>query len=490
MDAFVWDQRFVTGLEIVDHQHHHLVDVVNQVGDLLLDGTQVSTDTLQSLFKQLADYAVQHFADEEKLMKEVQIDSRHLDLHIKHHKDFVQQVISMWKSRDQMQNPAEVVHGFLAAWLTFHILSEDQDMARQIRLIREGRSPASAFDQEHHQVDSSTSALLDALHKLYHVLSVTNQDLAESNVRLEKKVEERTRDLSQANEKLATEHKELTILLKKVEEAQNQLLQSEKMAAIGQLAAGVAHEINNPIGFVNSNLGTLRTYTERLLGVIDAYEAQQARAAQPVSADVQNARQVADLEFLREDVAALLKESQEGLTRVKKIVQDLKDFSHVDEAEWQEADINEGVASTLNVVANELKYKAEVVRQLGQLPAVRCIPAQINQVIVNLLVNAAQAIEDRGTITISTGVEGHEVWIEVQDSGKGIPEDIQKRIFEPFFTTKPVGKGTGLGLSLSYDIVVKRHGGRFELKSKPGLGTTFRFWLPIGGPPTSAETLH
>jgi two-component system NtrC family sensor kinase len=477
MDAFVWDERFVTGIEIVDLQHHHLVDVVNKVGDMLLGGSQVPEATLQGLFKELADYAVQHFADEEKLMKDHGLDARHAEVHTGHHREFVQQVVAMWKSRATMTNPAEVLHGFLAAWLTFHILSEDQDMAHQIALVKAGKTPSIAFDLEHREVDSSTSALLDALSKLYHVLSVTNQDLAATNVRLEEKVAERTQELTSANA-------ELTALLKKVEDAQSQLLQSEKMAAIGQLAAGVAHEINNPIGFVNSNLGTLRSYTERLLNVIGAYEQCQAKVKDIPMDEITAVRAEADLDFLREDVISLLKESQEGLSRVKKIVQDLKDFSHVDEAEWQEADINEGMESTLNVVANEIKYKAEVVRQYGQLPLVRCIAAQVNQVFMNLLVNAAQAIENRGTITVRSGIEGPMAWIEVQDTGKGMSPEVQKRIFEPFYTTKPVGKGTGLGLSLSYDIIVKRHGGRFEVKSEPNRGSTFRIWLPVAGSDT------
>jgi two-component system, NtrC family, sensor kinase len=484
MDAFAWDERFVTGIDIVDRQHRHLVDVVNQVGDMLLGGSQVPEATLQGLFKQLADYAVQHFADEEQLMKEHGLDPRHAEVHTKHHKEFVQQVVAMWKSRATMKNPAEVLHGFLAAWLTFHILSEDQDMAHQITLVKAGKTSDVAFDLEHSEVDSSTSALLDALSKLYHVLSVTNQDLAETNVHLEEKVAERTQELTTANAELAAEQKELTALLKKVEDAQSQLLQSEKMAAIGQLAAGVAHEINNPIGFVNSNLGTLRSYTERLLNVISAYEQCQAKVKDVPMDDINAVRAEADLDFLREDVISLLKESQEGLSRVKKIVQDLKDFSHVDEAEWQEADLNEGIESTLNVVANEIKYKAEVVRQYGQLPLVRCIAAQVNQVLMNLLVNAAQAIDNRGTITVRSGIEGTMVWIEVQDTGKGMSPEVQKRIFEPFYTTKPVGKGTGLGLSLSYDIIVKRHGGRFDVNSVPNQGSVFRLWLPIAGSAT------
>jgi two-component system, NtrC family, sensor kinase len=482
MEAFVWNDHFVTNLEVVDAQHHHLVDVVNQVGDLLLGGDKVGEETLQSLFKDLADYAVKHFSDEEELMKEYRVDPRHVDLHVRHHKDFVQQVVTMWKSRANMKSPAEVVHGFLASWLTFHILGEDQDMAHQIALIKTGESPDVAYDKQHHQVDSSASTLLHALHNLYGLLTVTNQDLAESNVRLEETVTKRTAQLTEANLQLSDEREELKALLKKVEDTQNQLLQSEKMAAIGQLAAGVAHEINNPIGFVNSNLGTLNGYVEKLLEVINAYEKCEATVPNVPKEDLAAVKADADLEFLRGDVRALLVESQDGLARVKKIVQDLKEFSHVDEAEWQEASLNDGIESTLNVVWSELKYKAEVVREFGQLPPVRCIAAQVNQVLMNLLVNAAQAIDGRGTITVRSGCQGDQAWIEIADSGRGMPPEIQKRMFEPFFTTKPVGKGTGLGLSLSYDIIVKRHGGHFDVDSAPGKGTTIRVWLPVAGP--------
>jgi signal transduction histidine kinase len=264
-------------------------------------------------------------------------------------------------------------------------------------------------------------------------------------------------------------------MLHKYEGAQQQLLQSEKLAAIGQLAAGVAHEINNPIGFVNSNLGTLKTYINNLLDVVSAYEGVSKGAdAAVLAAAIKNA----DLDFLREDLPSLLAESQAGLGRVTKIVQDLKDFSRVDQTGRQLSNLNAAMESTLNVASNEIKYKANVVRELGEIPEVNCDPAQINQVFMNLLVNAAHAIEQRGTIFVRSGVAGDGVWFEVEDTGKGMPEAVMNRIFEPFFTTKAVGKGTGLGLSISYDIVVKRHGGKLDVTSVEGKGTCFRIWLP------------
>jgi signal transduction histidine kinase len=256
------------------------------------------------------------------------------------------------------------------------------------------------------------------------------------------------------------------------------LLQSEKMAAIGQLAAGVAHEINNPVGFVNSNLSSLKSYVGQLLSVISAYE-----DGDP--ALIEQARKSADLDFLREDLPSLLSESQEGLSRVTKIVQDLKDFSHIDQTGHQEADLNAAMESTLNVVWNELKYKAEVIREYGEIPLVDCVPAQINQVFMNLLINAAQAINTQGKIYVRSGCQNGHVWFEIEDTGCGMSEEIRQRIFEPFFTTKPVGRGTGLGLSISYDIIVKKHRGRMDVTSKPDRGTCFRLWLPIAFAPST-----
>ncbi|MGM9514884.1 ATP-binding protein [Roseateles sp. DB2] len=273
----------------------------------------------------------------------------------------------------------------------------------------------------------------------------------------------------------------------RLEEAQNQLLQSEKMASIGQLAAGVAHEINNPIGFVGSNLGTLRRYVESMFKLLDNYEqVDRSQLPQGLRQAIEGQRAELDMEFLKEDLPQLLDESDEGLTRVKKIVQDLKDFSRVDQSDWQDADLNAGLDSTLNVVMNEVKYKAEIVKRYQPLPTVRCRAAQLNQVFMNLIVNAAHAITGRGVITLSTRQEGDWVCVSVQDTGSGMSEATQRRIFEPFFTTKPVGRGTGLGLSLSFSIV-KKHGGRIEVDSRPGEGSCFSVWIPVAGPGDAGE---
>ncbi len=274
---------------------------------------------------------------------------------------------------------------------------------------------------------------------------------------------------------------ELSELNVKLSQTQEQLLQSEKMASIGQLAAGVAHEINNPIGFIFSNFNTLEGYMKKVFKMLSAYaDAQQFIASPDVVAQLDRMGKEVELEYLIEDSRHLMAETMEGLTRVKKIVQDLKDFSRIDhQTEWAWADLHRGIDSTLNILANEIRYKADVIKSYGDIPEVECLSSQINQVIMNLLLNAVHSIgPERGTITVSTGRDGEQVWIEVSDTGNGIPKEILPRIFDPFFTTKPVGKGTGLGLSLSYGIV-KRHSGRIDVSSQAGKGSTFRVSLPI-----------
>lgn len=291
---------------------------------------------------------------------------------------------------------------------------------------------------------------------------------------LEETVQERTVEIRRAGEALQVEIVERKQL-------ESQLLQSEKLAAIGQLAAGVAHEINNPMGFISSNIGTLDEYCKGLLEMLSAYEAVEQIVGSPeVATKLKDMRERLELDFLKEDIPQLMQESKQGISRVRQIVQDLKDFSRVDSSQtWQWANVHEGIDSTLNIAASELKYKADVVKEYGCIPEIECLPMQLNQVILNLLVNAAQAMgETRGQITIRTGTEAEHIVIEVADTGPGIAPEILPRVFEPFFTTKPVGKGTGLGLSLSYGIVQK-HSGLILVDSVPGAGTTFRIELPI-----------
>lgn len=293
-------------------------------------------------------------------------------------------------------------------------------------------------------------------------------------VSLEVAVAQRTHDLSQVNEALKREISERKQL-------ESRLVQSEKLASIGQLAAGVAHEINNPIGFVLANVGTLDDYLQSLLSMISAYEgAQAAIGSTDVIAGLNDLHERLEIDHVREDLPDLMRETREGVVRVRQIVQDLKDFSRIDSnQDWQWADLHQGIDSTLNIVGSEVRLRADVIKAYGALPPIECRPSQINQVIMNLVVNAAQAMgAERGKITIRTGTEGERVWIEVSDTGAGIAQDQLSRIFDPFYTTKPVGQGTGLGLSVSYGIV-QQHQGRIDVQSEIGLGTTFRVVLPV-----------
>ncbi|WP_426342277.1 ATP-binding protein [Pseudoduganella sp. S-14] len=243
------------------------------------------------------------------------------------------------------------------------------------------------------------------------------------------------------------------------------LLQAQNMASIGQLAAGVAHEINNPVGFVTSNISTLKSYADTLFELVEHSTTAEQRSK-------------ADFEFMKEDTEALLRESMDGLRRVRDIVQALKDFSEAGDSQWQQTDLHQGLESTLDALENELRSKAKVERHYGKLPLVRGLPGQLNQVFRNIVLNAIQAIPGQGIIRIVTSADREAVHVRIQDNGIGIAPENLGRIFDPFFTTKPVGSGTGLGLYLAYGAVNK-HGGRINVISEPGKGSAFTVVLPL-----------
>jgi len=297
-----------------------------------------------------------------------------------------------------------------------------------------------------------------------------------------KRAEEKLKEYSQNLEKMVEERTaELKKAITDLQNTQSQLLQSEKMASIGQLAAGVAHEINNPVGFVKSNLGTMNEYREDLMKLLHHYQILEAALdkefhgngyIQKAREGIQSVKDEIDLDFIMDDYANVINESLEGMARVAKIVVDLKDFAHLDKAELEHVNINEGIESTLNIVWNEIKYKAEVIKDLGNIPLVKCYPQRLNQVFLNILVNAAQAIEEKGEIRITTREDNGYTEIRISDTGKGIPPEVLPKIFDPFFTTKEVGKGTGLGLNMAYNIIQK-HEGTIDVESEVGKGTTF-----------------
>jgi len=264
--------------------------------------------------------------------------------------------------------------------------------------------------------------------------------------------------------------------------AQLQIFQQEKMASIGQLAAGVAHEINNPMGFISSNLSSLNKYVDRLAEFVAAGDEVLLACAGSADAEkLQLLRKRLKIDYVMDDAHQLIAESQDGAGRVRRIVQDLKSFSRVDLAESALIDLNEALETTINIAWNEIKYVATLTREFGEIPPIKCFPQQLNQVFLNLLVNAAHALgSTQGNIALRTWYENDTVYVAISDSGCGISEENLQRIFEPFFTTKEVGKGTGLGLSISYEII-RKHGGKISVESVVGQGSTFTVSLPVEG---------
>ena len=317
----------------------------------------------------------------------------------------------------------------------------------------------------------------------------------------EQLLEEKSRELYQSNQelylrnqKIAEQSRHLQKQVLELQETRQQLVQSEKMAVIGQLAAGVAHEINNPVGFVASNLDSLSDYMVELRKLLDL----QAQALEMFAAegskngDLSDTATISSLDnlrafthkvnpnFLLPDIDQLIGDSIEGAERVKQIVADLSDFSYLSELQASPEDINTLLQKTINIASSELKYKADIELYLAEIPAVVCHGGKVGQVFLNLLVNAAQAIKERGLITVSTGREGEMVWIEISDNGCGIAEKDLAKIFDPFFTTKEIGKGTGLGLHVVKGAI-DMHGGEIHVSSKEGCGASFRVLLPIAG---------
>ncbi len=324
---------------------------------------------------------------------------------------------------------------------------------------------------------AAISPILDDAGNITHYLAI-KEDINERKL-IEQQLERSVAESVQ----MATS---LEFLNAELKSTQSQMLQREKMASIGQLAAGVAHEINNPIGFVSSNLRSLDKYIKKLTSYLEMLEIQFKDRLPEGWQEIEVERKKQKISFVIEDCGDLIEESLDGSERVRKIVQNLKTFSRVDQAEKQFANLNECLESTIAIVWNEIKYKATLEKEFSDLPDLHCNPQELNQVFTNILVNAAQAIEKNGLIKICSWFDDDVVKISFKDNGSGIAPENWEKIFEPFFTTKPVGEGTGLGMSISYEIV-KKHGGDIQLESVVGQGTTFTLSFPLH--PTEEELI-
>lgn len=313
------------------------------------------------------------------------------------------------------------------------------------------------------------------------------EQAAQDRQLLERSMELASRELLERNARLTKE-------IHDRERVESELRLAQKLESVGQLASGIAHEINTPIQYVGDSVTFLRTAFEDVatfLSVVDGLAEELARKPEldELVGRLDAARVAADLAYVREQVPAAFARVQDGISRVSVIVRAMRDFAHPDQTEMVAADVNHGIKSTLVVATNEYKYCADVATELAPLREVLCHPGEVNQVILNLVVNAAHAIDDRwtpqgkrGHIVVTTRESDEGVWIEVRDDGCGIPESVRARVFDPFFTTKEVGRGTGQGLALSRAIVVDRHHGKIGFESQVDVGTTFRVWLPFAQP--------
>jgi signal transduction histidine kinase len=357
---------------------------------------------------------------------------------------------------------SSIILMLIGYWLTRHLTT----LTRASLQVAAGNLTPAAVPEG----DDDVGQLGVAFNTMSRVIAERVHELTEAKVALQERAEE----LEQLNITLESRVQEE---LAKNREKDNHLIQQDKMASIGQLAAGVAHEINNPMGFITSNLATLDKYLDRLEEFISAQTHSLAASGGDEAVKLTELRRKLKIDHILDDGKQLIAESQEGGGRVQSIVEDLKTFSRLDHPDSSIVNINECLETTINIAWNEIKSVATLKREYGTIPPVTCFAQQINQVFLNMLVNATQALENQGEITIRTWCEGEDVYIMVSDTGTGIPPEIINHVFEPFFTTKDVGKGTGLGLSISYDIL-KKHNGDIRVESTPGVGTTFTVRLP------------
>jgi signal transduction histidine kinase len=382
-----------------------------------------------------------------------------------------------------------LVMGILAVWLI------TRPMLRRLRRMSEVAK--SVGSDAHVQVEIETddelgalgtafNAMVEQLRAEQHRLREAIAQLQDSERRLEQRVERRTESLKTMNGQLRNE-------MERRAEMEIELRQAQKLESVGRLASGVAHEINTPVQFVSDSCSFLQNATQDLMSVIVSNRGMRDLVAtgMPVEealASIRKSEEDADVDYLLEQIPLAIERSLQGLERVATIVKSMKEFAHPDQSSAAFADLNRAITSTITVARNEYKYVADLETELGELPMVSCHIGELNQVVLNIVVNAAHAIEAsvkdtdrRGKITIRTSERDQHAVIEIVDDGCGIPQTIIDKIFDPFFTTKEIGKGTGQGLAIARSVIVDKHHGKLTVDSEPGCGTTFRIWLPIAG---------
>ncbi|HLO85293.1 MAG TPA: ATP-binding protein [Nostocaceae cyanobacterium] len=407
----------------------------------------------------------------------------------------VPKVLAVQILRSQIIAGSLLLSVIIATLLAYHvsqaIVNPLQNLTKEVQLsIRQGNFDQQIrveFPDEVGVLATSFNQLIQFMKSLLLQQQEAKQKLEMYSQNLEEKVAERTNELEENNQRLKA-------TLKKLHQTQAQMVQSEKMSALGQMVAGIAHEINNPINFIHGNLKHLDEYSQDLLRLLQSYQEHYPNPPETLQAELDEI----ELDFVNQDLVKVIQSMRTGTGRIQEIVKSLRNFSRLDEAEFKEVDIHEGIDNTLMILQHRLKAKSDfpeiqVIKEYAQLPLVECYAGQLNQVFMNLLANAIDALEEArqgylfsqiidkpSIITIGTEMYDQDsIRITIADNGVGIPEDIITKLFDPFFTTKPIGKGTGLGLSISYQIITEKHRGRLWCDSKIGEGSKFMIEIPI-----------